>query len=82
MGSISADALDLHTCNVMQVSRCTTPANHCTCRLQCLALGAAAVLLGRPVLWGLALGGQAGVESVLEVLQREVELSMALLGCR
>ena len=44
-------------------------------------MGANAVLLGRPVLYGLTLGGQAGVERVLSILQREFELSMALLGC-
>jgi 4-hydroxymandelate oxidase len=50
--------------------------------MQCLALGADAVCLGRPVLWALALGGQAGVEAALELLRHEVELAMALLGCR
>jgi 4-hydroxymandelate oxidase len=49
--------------------------------LKALALGARAVLLGRPVLWGLALGGQAGVERVLEILGREIDLAMALAGC-
>lgn len=48
---------------------------------QALALGASTVLLGRPVLYGLAVGGQAGVERVLELLRRELELSMALAGC-
>ena len=45
-----------------------------------LALGARAVLVGRPALWGLAVAGQAGVEEVLAILQREVLISMALLG--
>jgi L-lactate dehydrogenase (cytochrome) len=46
-----------------------------------LALGADAVLLGRPYLWGLALGGQAGVEAVLRRLLAEFDLTMALSGC-
>ena len=48
--------------------------------MQAIALGADAVLLGRPVLWGLALEGQQGVEKVLETLRSEFELSMALCG--
>ncbi|MEX2211611.1 MAG: alpha-hydroxy acid oxidase [Gaiellaceae bacterium] len=46
-----------------------------------LALGAQAVLVGRPVLWGLAHDGQAGVERVLSLLRAELELTLALLGC-
>jgi 4-hydroxymandelate oxidase len=49
--------------------------------LKALALGAKAVLLGRPVLWGLSLGGQQGVERVLDTLRRELDLAMALAGC-
>lgn len=49
--------------------------------MQALALGASAVLLGRPVLYGLAVGGAAGVQEVLHHLQREFELAMALSGC-
>jgi 4-hydroxymandelate oxidase len=49
--------------------------------LKALALGAKAVLLGRPVLWGLTLGGQQGVERVLDTLRRELDLAMALAGC-
>ena len=45
-----------------------------------LALGADAVLLGRPYLWGLALEGQAGVETVLRMLLAELDLTMALSG--
>ena len=48
----------------------------CESTPQALALGADAVLLGRPVLWGLTLGGQAGVEQVLRALQSELELAM------
>ncbi|GAQ86352.1 Glycolate oxidase [Klebsormidium nitens] len=49
--------------------------------LKALALGAKAVLVGRPVLYGLASGGQAGVEKVLTMLKDELELAMALVGC-
>jgi 4-hydroxymandelate oxidase len=49
--------------------------------LKALALGAKAVLLGRPVLWGLALDGQSGVKQALEMLRAEFELAMALSGC-
>jgi isopentenyl diphosphate isomerase/L-lactate dehydrogenase-like FMN-dependent dehydrogenase len=46
-----------------------------------LALGARAVLVGRPVLWGLAVDGEAGVRRILELLRAEVELALLLLGC-
>jgi isopentenyl diphosphate isomerase/L-lactate dehydrogenase-like FMN-dependent dehydrogenase len=46
-----------------------------------LALGADAVLVGRPALWGLAAGGREGVAQVLELLRGEFELALALLGC-
>jgi len=49
--------------------------------LKALAYGARAVLVGRPILWGLAVGGQAGVKSVLEMLRQEFDLAMALSGC-
>jgi 4-hydroxymandelate oxidase len=49
--------------------------------LKALALGAKAVLLGRPILWGLAVNGEAGVQHVLELLRDELELAMALSGC-
>lgn len=49
--------------------------------LKALALGARAVLLGRPVLWGLAVGGEAGVRRVLELLRHEFDIAMALAGC-
>jgi isopentenyl diphosphate isomerase/L-lactate dehydrogenase-like FMN-dependent dehydrogenase len=48
--------------------------------LKALALGADAVLLGRPYLWGLALDGQAGVETVLRMLLAELDLTMVLSG--
>lgn len=50
--------------------------------VKALALGANAVLLGRPVLWGLALGGTDGVRRVLELLRDEFDLALALTGCR
>ena len=50
--------------------------------IKALALGARAVLLGRPVLWGLAIDGEMGVTRVLEMLQAELDLAMALCGCR
>ncbi|NEQ21552.1 MAG: alpha-hydroxy-acid oxidizing protein, partial [Microcoleus sp. SIO2G3] len=49
--------------------------------LKALALGAKAVLLGRPVLWGLAVGGEAGVRHVLQLLRDELDIAMALSGC-
>jgi 4-hydroxymandelate oxidase len=48
--------------------------------LKALALGARAVLIGRPALWGLAAAGADGVGHVLEVLRGELELAMALTG--
>jgi 4-hydroxymandelate oxidase len=49
--------------------------------IKALALGARAVLVGRPVLWALATGGAEGVTSVLRDLVDELELAMALCGC-
>ncbi|MFQ1002936.1 alpha-hydroxy acid oxidase [Modestobacter sp. SSW1-42] len=49
--------------------------------LKALALGARAVMIGRPYLFGLAAGGQAGVEKVLDVLGTELDRAMALSGC-
>lgn len=50
--------------------------------VKALALGARAVLVGRPVLWGLATGGADGVTEVLRELVGELDLAMALCGCR
>jgi 4-hydroxymandelate oxidase len=50
--------------------------------LKALALGAEAVMVGRPVAWGLAAGGEDGVAEVLEILRHEFDLAMALSGCR
>ncbi len=46
-----------------------------------LALGADAVLVGRPVLWGLVCDGEAGARAVLEQLVDELDSTLALLGC-
>jgi isopentenyl diphosphate isomerase/L-lactate dehydrogenase-like FMN-dependent dehydrogenase len=48
--------------------------------LKALALGADAVLLGRPYVWGLAVGGAAGVEAVVRQLAAELDLTCALAG--
>jgi 4-hydroxymandelate oxidase len=48
--------------------------------LKALALGARAVLVGRPYLWALAVGGQSGVEHVFDLLRDELDLDMALAG--
>lgn len=49
--------------------------------VKALALGARAVFVGRPVLWGLAAAGERGVRFVLDLLREEVALSLALAGC-
>jgi L-lactate dehydrogenase (cytochrome) len=49
--------------------------------VKALALGARAVFIGRPYLFGLAAGGQRGVERVLDVLRDELVRTMVLLGC-
>jgi len=49
--------------------------------LKAIALGAKAVLIGRPVIWGLAAGGEKGVSQVLEILHKEFDVAMALCGC-
>ncbi len=48
--------------------------------LKAIALGAKAVLLGRPILWGLAVGGEEGVIHVLELLRAEIALDLILCG--
>jgi isopentenyl diphosphate isomerase/L-lactate dehydrogenase-like FMN-dependent dehydrogenase len=50
--------------------------------LKAVALGAKAVLIGRPVLWGLAVDGAEGVRNVLEILKKEFRLAMMLCGCQ
>lgn len=49
--------------------------------LKALALGASAVLVGRPAIWGLANAGAAGVAHVLRLLRDELEIAMVLTGC-
>ena len=49
--------------------------------LKAIAMGAKAVLIGRPVIWGLAVDGENGVRSVLDILRKEFDLAMALCGC-
>ncbi|CAN7938102.1 unnamed protein product [Ixodes hexagonus] len=53
---------------------------HGTDAVKALALGAKAVFVGRPALWGLAYNGEAGVTKVLEILRKELDLAMALIG--
>ena len=49
--------------------------------LKAMALGAAMVFLGRPMLYGAAVAGQAGVARVIDILGAEVDRNLALLGC-
>ena len=49
--------------------------------LKAIALGARAVLVGRPILWGLTVGGEQGAAHVLEILRRELDEAMLLCGC-
>ena len=48
--------------------------------VKALALGAACCLIGRPQLWGLAVGGEAGVRHVLDIYRREIDRAMGLMG--
>jgi 4-hydroxymandelate oxidase len=50
--------------------------------VKALALGARAVMIGRPVLWGLAVDGAAGAAAVLDLLAKELEAAMAFCGAR
>ena len=49
--------------------------------LKAIALGARAMLVGRPILWGLAVNGEQGARHVLEILKRELDEAMLLCGC-
>lgn len=49
--------------------------------VKAVALGANAVLVSRPVLWGLAVEGQRGVERVIDMLRSELKAAMVLCGC-
>ena len=46
-----------------------------------IALGARAVLIGRPLFWGLAANGESGLASVLEILRDELDTTMGMCGC-
>lgn len=46
--------------------------------LKALALGAKAVMVGRPILWGLATGGEEGIKQVLNILKSELDIAMSL----
>lgn len=59
---------------------CFSPPKKGTDVFKALALGAKAVFIGRPVLYGLAVDGQNGVEDVLKILQTELDSAMALAG--
>jgi 4-hydroxymandelate oxidase len=50
--------------------------------LKAVALGASAVLIGRPIIYGLAVNGAIGAAHVLRLLRDELEIAMALTGCR
>ena len=49
--------------------------------LTALALGAKAVMVGRPTVWGLAVAGEEGARRVLELLRNELEVALTLCGC-
>mmetsp|Transcript_11172 Transcript_11172/g.34217 ORF Transcript_11172/g.34217 Transcript_11172/m.34217 type:complete len:392 (+) Transcript_11172:142-1317(+) len=49
--------------------------------VKALALGAKGVLIGRPVVWGLSVAGEAGITWVLDLLKNEFDLAMSLCGC-
>jgi 4-hydroxymandelate oxidase len=49
--------------------------------LKAIALGARMVLIGRPILWGLCVGGEQGATDVLEIFRRELDEAMLLCGC-
>lgn len=50
--------------------------------LKALALGAKMVFMGRPALWGLAVDGQKGVETILSIVKHELDIAMACVGCK
>ncbi|KAM7296695.1 hydroxyacid oxidase 1-like [Ixodes scapularis] len=54
---------------------------HGTDVIKALALGAKAVFVGRPTIWGLAYNGEAGVRQMLSILRQEVDRDLALMGC-
>lgn len=48
--------------------------------IKAIALGAQMVFMGRPALWGLAVDGQTGVENVLDLIKRELDITMKICG--
>lgn len=50
--------------------------------VKAIALGATAVLVGRPQLWGLSVAGEAGVRHMLEIFRREIDRALGLMGAR
>lgn len=50
--------------------------------IKAIALGARAVMVGRPALWGLAVNGEDGLVDAMTLLREEIDLAMALCGCR
>jgi 4-hydroxymandelate oxidase len=50
--------------------------------VKAIAMGARAVQIGRPIVWGLVVDGEEGVRDVLNLLRDELDLAMALAGCR
>jgi 4-hydroxymandelate oxidase len=50
--------------------------------IKAVAMGARAVQIGRPIVWGLVVNGENGVRDVLSLLRDELDLAMALAGCR
>jgi isopentenyl diphosphate isomerase/L-lactate dehydrogenase-like FMN-dependent dehydrogenase len=49
--------------------------------IKAIALGATACMIGRPWLYGLAAGGESGVDTALKILRDETDVALALLGC-
>jgi 4-hydroxymandelate oxidase len=50
--------------------------------IKAIALGARAVQIGRPIVWGLVVEGEQGIDDVLTLLRDELDFAMALCGCR
>jgi 4-hydroxymandelate oxidase len=50
--------------------------------VKAIAMGARAIQIGRPIVWGLVVAGEDGVRDVLSLLRDELDLAMALAGCR
>ena len=50
--------------------------------LKALCLGAIAVLIGRPIFWGLCVDGENGIFNILKILETELDIAMAYLGVK